>query len=117
MIKLKRIYEPPGADDGFRILVERLWPRGFTKERAHIDLWLKDIAPSPALRTWYAHDVARWDEFVRRYQAELRENPLLGDLRAILHEHPVVTFLFAARDLEHNSAQVLKASLEQEAAA
>lgn len=112
MIKLKRIYEPPGADDGFRILVERLWPRGFSKERAHVDLWLKETSPSSSLRTWYSHDVSRWQEFVGRYQAELRGNPYLEQLRAILDQYPVVTFLFAARDLEHNSAQVLKAFLE-----
>jgi hypothetical protein len=69
MIDLKRVYEPPSTDDGFRILVERLWPRGLSKSRAQVDLWLKDIAPSPQLRTWYAHELARWEEFQRRYRA------------------------------------------------
>jgi uncharacterized protein YeaO (DUF488 family) len=69
MIHLKRVYEPPSTDDGFRILVERLWPRGLSKSRAQVDLWLKDIAPSPQLRTWYGHELAKWEEFQRRVVA------------------------------------------------
>ena len=113
MIRLKRVYEPPGQDDGFRILVERLWPRGLSKERAQVDLWLKDIAPSPQLRTWYGHDVTKWAEFQRRYQAELRNNPAVKQMEELLPEKPVLTFVYAARDVEHNSAQVLKAFLEE----
>jgi uncharacterized protein YeaO (DUF488 family) len=73
MIQLKRAYEKPSPDDGFRVLVERLWPRGVTKEKAQLDLWLKDVAPSTELRQWYSHDLARWNEFQKRYRAELKE--------------------------------------------
>ncbi len=72
MIKLKRVYEEPASDDGFRVLVERLWPRGVTKEAARLDLWLKDVAPSPELRKWYSHDVGKWNEFQKRYCARRR---------------------------------------------
>ena len=112
MIRLKRVYEPRGKDDGFRILVERLWPRGLSKQRAQVDLWLKDISPSPELRTWYGHEVNKWEEFQRRYVAELRSNPAVKQLRALVREKKVVTFVYAARDEEHNSARVLKAFLE-----
>ncbi len=112
MIRLKRVYDAPLPDDGVRILVERLWPRGMTKERAHVDRWLKEIAPSAELRAWYAHDVAKWDEFQRRYEAELARNPAVAELRSILDHERVVTFVYAASDAEHNSARVLKAFLE-----
>ncbi|HEX7088877.1 MAG TPA: DUF488 domain-containing protein [Longimicrobiales bacterium] len=111
--RVKRIYEPPSRDDGFRVLVERLWPRGMKKEDARLDLWLKDVAPSPELRRWYAHDVAKWPEFRRRYTAELESNP---EPVALLRERAKkgnVTLLFAARDEEHNSAVVLKEFLEK----
>ncbi|HTP11132.1 MAG TPA: DUF488 family protein [Anaerolineae bacterium] len=111
MIQLKRVYEPPAEQDGFRILVERLWPRGMSKPRAQIDLWLKDVAPSPALRTWYSHDLSRWAEFEQRYRAELRQNPAVDSLRQLLKEKRTVTFVYAARDEEHNSAVILKAFL------
>ncbi|HTJ25753.1 MAG TPA: DUF488 family protein [Candidatus Limnocylindria bacterium] len=108
-IRLKRIYDEPAASDGFRILVERLWPRGLRKEDAAIDLWLKEIAPSTELRRWYGHDVARWPEFRRRYEAELRAN---GDAVHAFEEcaahHRTMTFLYAAHDNEHNSAVVLR---------
>ncbi len=112
-IQLKRVYEKPSRADGMRILVERLWPRGVRKDDAHIDLWLKDIAPSPELRTWYGHDPARWAEFQQRYRRELDDNP---DTIAALREHlsGPVTFVYAARDTERNSARVLKAYLESE---
>lgn len=112
MIQLKRVYEPAAGDDGFRILVERLWPRGFSKQRAQVDLWLKDVAPSPELRSWYAHDLEKWDEFQKRYQAELRTNPAVEQLRAILREKQNITFVYSARDEDHNSALVLKGYLE-----
>jgi uncharacterized protein YeaO (DUF488 family) len=112
MIQLKRAYEPASKDDGFRILVERLWPRGMSKQRAAVNLWMKEIAPSPELRSWYAHDVEKWAEFQKRYRAELRENPAVDELRSILREHKVVTFVYAAHDEEHNSALVLKEFLE-----
>ena len=83
MIRLKRVYEPAAKDDGFRILVERLWPRGLSKRRAQVDLWLKKVAPSAELRTWYAHDVKKWKEFQKRYRAELRSNDAVKELRII----------------------------------
>lgn len=114
MIQLKRVYEPASKDDGFRILVERLWPRGMSKQRAQVDLWLKEVAPSPELRSWYAHDVEKWAEFQKRYRAELRENPAVDKLKSILREHKTVTFIYAAHDEEHNSALVLKEFLSHD---
>jgi uncharacterized protein YeaO (DUF488 family) len=112
MIKLKRPYEKPSRDDGLRILVERLWPRGLTKERAAVDLWLKDVAPSPELRKWFGHDPARWQRFQERYRQELREKKdALKLLRQKVKEGPV-TLLYAARDEEHNGALVLKSLLQ-----
>ena len=113
MIRLKRVYEKPTEDDGYRVLVERLWPRGVRREDARIDLWLKDAAPSQELRKWYAHDVAKWDEFRRRYLAELETaRDGLGDF-ARRCRHGTVTFVFAAKDPEHCSALVLKEFLEE----
>jgi len=114
MIKLKRAYEKPSRSDGTRILVERLWPRGLTKERAALDLWLKDIAPSPDLRKWYGHDVALWPQFEKRYRAELRKRQDLLDLLRQKEREGVVTFVYAAKDEEHNSALVLKEFLESD---
>ena len=113
MIHLKRVYEPPSTDDGYRILVERLWPRGLSKSRAQVDLWLKDIAPSPQLRTWYGHELAKWEEFQRRYRAELQTNAGVQQLQQLQHDQPIITFVYAAHDTEHNSALVLKAFLEE----
>lgn len=112
MIRLKRVYEKPAEDDGYRVLVERLWPRGVRREDARIDLWLKDAAPSQGLRTWYAHDVSKWDEFRRRYVTELEAaRDGLGDF-ARRCRRDTVTFVFAAKDPERCSALVLKAFLE-----
>ena len=108
MITLKRVYEKPAKSDGFRILVERLWPRGLTKEKASVDLWLKEVAPSPELRKWYGHDVEKWNEFKKRYSKELKDK---GDLLDAIRQHAKkgkVTFVYAAHDEEHNSALVLK---------
>lgn len=111
-IKLKRIYLPPAQSDGVRILVERLWPRGLTREAAAIDAWAKDVAPSPELRKWYAHDLSRWPAFQERYLEELRANAAaIAELRALCGRK-TATFLFAAKDEAHNSAVVLKAYLE-----
>jgi uncharacterized protein YeaO (DUF488 family) len=113
MIRLKRAYEAPAAADGARFLVERLWPRGVTKSALKLDGWLKDVAPSAALRTWYGHDVAKWTEFQRRYRAELAANAAaLAPLRAAARSGPV-TLVFGSRDAEHCSAAVLKAFLER----
>ena len=113
MIKLKRAYEKPVRDDGERILVERLWPRGLTKLEAKIDLWLKDVAPSTELRRWFGHDPDKWDEFRRLYKKELRDN---GDLIKLLKRKAKAgssTLIYAARDEEHNGALVLKGFLQK----
>ncbi|HEY5340875.1 MAG TPA: DUF488 domain-containing protein [Candidatus Aquilonibacter sp.] len=108
-IGIKRAYEGRGRGDGLRILVERLWPRGLPKADAHIDVWLKEIAPSTELRKWYAHDVERWPEFKKRYQAELRANAdAVAGLRTLCERGPA-TFVYAAHDEQHNSAVVLRA--------
>ncbi|MGH8479513.1 MAG: DUF488 domain-containing protein [Gammaproteobacteria bacterium] len=113
MIKLKRAYEKPAKDDGERILVERLWPRGLTKLRAKIDLWLKDVAPSTELRRWFGHDPDKWDEFRRRYQKELKENNDLIKLLKRKAKAGTITLIYAARDEEHNGALVLKRFLQK----
>jgi uncharacterized protein YeaO (DUF488 family) len=109
---LKRAYDEPSKDDGVRILVERLWPRGVSKQKAAIDVWLREIAPSPELRKWYGHDVSKWDEFRRRYRAELdQRGTLIDELKQKLGDGPA-TFVFAAKDPEHSSALVLKEYVE-----
>ncbi len=111
-IKLKRAYQDADPDDGIRILVERLWPRGVTKTAAAIDHWFKEIAPSPELRKWFDHRPERWSEFQIRYWAELTQNhQRVADLRAICLK-TAVTFVFAARDTARNGAVVLKKYLE-----
>jgi uncharacterized protein YeaO (DUF488 family) len=113
MIKLKRVYEDPSPEDGLRVLVDRLWPRGLTKERAAVDIWLKDVAPSTELRKWFGHDPDKWKEFQTRYRKELREKKdLLDSLRQKSKGH-TVTLLYGARDQEHNEALVLKALLSR----
>lgn len=111
MIALKRVYAAAEAGDGFRLLVERLWPRGVSKEKAAVDLWLKDIAPSAELRQWFAHDDDKWPEFQQRYREELRENPAVDTLRGLILQHRRITFVYAASD-ERNSASVLKQFIE-----
>jgi len=114
VIKLKRVYESPEPGDGFRLLVERLWPRGMSKDRAKVDLWLKEAGASTALRTWYGHDPEKWEEFRRKYFVEMRTRPeIIKELRDILRTHDMVTFLFAAHDTERNNALALKEFLEQ----
>lgn len=113
MIRLKRAYDEPAPRDGLRILVERLWPRGVRKDQAAIDLWLKDLAPSAQLRKWFAHDPEKWEEFRRRYRSELKQK---GDLLTLLQHRATegtVTFVYAARDEERNSAVALKEFLEE----
>ncbi|MFD0996489.1 uncharacterized protein YeaO (DUF488 family) [Pseudoclavibacter chungangensis] len=107
-ILLKRAYADPAPADGFRVLVDRLWPRGLSKERADIDLRLPHVAPSPELRTWWGHDPDRFDEFAHRYRAELATNPALDELLAVVREHPVVTLVYAAHDPHVNHAVVLR---------
>lgn len=109
MIKLKRIYEPSDKKtDGFRILVDRLWPRGVSKERAELGLWLKDIGPSTELRQWFGHDSAKWLEFKKKYKAELRtKKSYLNEINDLVNKHQNVTLLFGAKDTAHNEAVVI----------
>lgn len=107
-IRVRRVHEPASPDDGLRLLVDRLWPRGLRKDQARADRWLRDIAPGDALRRWFAHDPQKWDAFRRRYFAELDSRPeAVAELRALLAAHPRVTLLYAAKDPEHNNAQAL----------
>lgn len=114
-VALKRVYDEPAASDGRRVLVERLWPRGLSKARACIDLWLKEIAPSPELRTWFGHDPEKWDEFRHRYEVELASGEAqkaLCTLRDLAGQGPL-TLVFAARDAQHTNALVLYELLSQ----
>jgi uncharacterized protein YeaO (DUF488 family) len=113
-IKLKRVYEKPDKDDGFRILVDRLWPRGLTKEKASVDLWLKEIAPSTELRKWFGHDPAKWKKFRARYESEIRHNSEVFTVLKQKTREDAVTLLYGARDQEHNEALVLKQLLEKD---
>lgn len=106
-INIKRIYEKPEPEDGFRILIDRLWPRGFTKEKAAVDLWLKEIAPSTELRKWFNHDPEKWEQFKKRYAAEIGKN---NEPVSVLKDHikkEKVTLVYAAKDEKHNDAVVL----------
>ena len=112
MIHLKRVYEQPSKKDGSRVLVERLWPRGLSKERAAVDLWLKHVAPSPELRKWFGHDPAKWEQFQKRYWKELEEKEEAVQLLKRKGRQGTVTLVYAARDEEHNGALALKHFLE-----
>jgi uncharacterized protein YeaO (DUF488 family) len=114
MISLKRAYEKPAPDDGFRVLVERLWPRGLKKEAVALDLWLKDVAPTPELRRWFGHDPAKWKEFCRRYRIELAERPAAVQVLREKLRQGHVTLVYGSRDQEHNAAAALKAFLEHD---
>ncbi len=107
MVKLKRAYDARAEDDGIRVLVDRIWPRGVTKERAAIDWWAKGLAPSEELRKWFSHDPKRFDEFAERYGSELAGNPDLGRLEALVKQG-TVTLVFGSKDRERNQAAVLK---------
>jgi uncharacterized protein YeaO (DUF488 family) len=112
-ILLKRAYDPPGPQDGFRILVDRLWPRGLAKADAQIDLWAKDVAPSPSLRQWFDHDPVRWKEFRRLYEAELGQNhEAVAALREQIGDR-TATLVYGAKDSEHTHAIILKRALDQ----
>lgn len=109
MITIKRIYDQSETKDGFRILVDRLWPRGMTKEKAKIDLWLKEIAPSNELRKWFSHDPEKWDDFVKKYKKELKDKQeLLKTIKQLEKNEGAITLLYAAKDEKHNEAVVLK---------
>lgn len=105
---VKRIYEPAARSDGYRVLVDRLWPRGVSKERADLDEWAKDIAPSSQLRKWFGHDPSKFIEFTERYETELKNNPKTKTYIADWQTHDIVTLLYAARDKTHNEAVALQ---------
>lgn len=112
---MRRVYDPPAATDGCRVLVDRLWPRGLTHEAARVDHWLRELAPSSELRQWFAHDAARWAEFRHRYAAELQAPTAaeaLAELRRLMATQPVLTLLYGARDSGHNNAEALRLWLE-----
>ena len=111
--KIKRIYEPITANDGYRVLVDRLWSRGISKARAQLDEWAKDIAPTNELRQWFGHDLEKFAEFALRYTEELDANSVAATLKQQWQEHPVVTLLYSAKDIEHNQAAVLQQWLER----
>lgn len=110
-VKLKRAYEPAAADDGTRVLIDRLWPRGVSKDDAALDLWLKDLAPSTELRKWFGHDPARWAEFQDRYADEVRQQPEAFKQLRDLAQNGRVTLVYSAHDEEHNDAVVLRSLL------
>lgn len=112
IVRIKRVYEPAKKSDGKRILIDRLWPRGLTKEEASIDTWIKDVAPSTALRKWFGHDPAKWEQFQRKYKQELAQSDALGALRELLATGKA-TLVYAAKDEKHNDAVVLKSLLQQ----
>jgi uncharacterized protein YeaO (DUF488 family) len=107
-IKIKRVYEQPDKEDGTRILVDRLWPRGLTKEKANVDLWLKEIAPSTELRKWFGHDPAKWAEFKKRYLDELKGNPEPVSILKEQMRKGAITLIYGAKDEEHNEAVVIQ---------
>lgn len=113
-IDLKRAYDPESPDDGYRIYIDRLWPRGLSHENFHYDMWDKDISPSTDLREWFHQDPdVRWTEFVKKYEAELKENPSFSNLVEIVKSHPKVTLLYSSHDRLHNNADILKEVLEK----
>lgn len=111
-MKVKRIYEPAAKSDGFRVLVDRLWPRGVSKEKAHLDVWLKDIGPTTELRKWFGHKPERWSEFKRKYKTELKSNPTFSELKKLAKKHKNLTLLYAAKDPDHNEAVILAEMLK-----
>ena len=114
MIKTKRIYERQSKEDGYRILVDRLWARGLTKEKAGVDLWLKEIAPSNELRKWYSHDLAKWSDFRKKYKEELKgKEDLLNRIKELEKEEKIVTLLFSSKEEKLNNATALKEILNE----
>ncbi|MBO9154494.1 DUF488 domain-containing protein [Chitinophaga sp. GCM10012297] len=107
-VHIKRAYEPQQKEDGFRVLVDRLWPRGLTKEEAAVDEWAKELAPSNELRKWFGHDPERWKEFQQRYKTELKENPAVKEFISAHKNKKHITLIYSAKDEAHNQAVVLK---------
>lgn len=116
MIKIKRIYDPASKDDGFRVLVDRLWPRGLKKEDAHIELWLKEVSPSTELRKWFDHQPQKWKVFKKSYLEQLVTNKAVKELLKVHATQPVITLLYAAHDQQYNHATVLLEFLKREVA-
>lgn len=112
MIRIKRIYEDYSSDDGYRVLVDRLWPRGVSKQKARLDLWLKEAGPSDELRKWFNHDPTKYPEFEKRYFKELDANPAVNQLKDIIKNHSNVTLLYSAHDEQHNQAAALQKYLK-----
>jgi len=113
MIRIKRAYEKPTEDDGYRILVDRLWPRGVAKNKAKIDLWLKQVSPSNELRKWFSHDSEKWNEFKKKYHSELKSEKIsLQKIKQIEKENKIITLVYAAKDDRHNNAIVLADELK-----
>ncbi|MEJ5963224.1 DUF488 domain-containing protein [Pedobacter immunditicola] len=114
MIQIKRIYDPAGHNDGYRVLIDRLWPRGIKKDQANIDLWLKEVAPTPELRKWFHEDpIERWREFDSKYRAALVKNEAVTALTELVEKHQKVTLVYGAKDQEHNHALILRLYLEE----
>lgn len=111
-VRIKRVYEAASKDDGYRVLVDRVWPRGISKDRAGVDEWVKEAGPSTELRTWFGHVPERFAEFRRRYRAELEDSEAATHLRDVVAHHPVVTLVYSAKDEEHNQAVVLREVLD-----
>jgi uncharacterized protein YeaO (DUF488 family) len=112
MISTKRVYEKPAKEDGFRVLVDRLWPRGLTKEKARVDFWMKEIGPSDELRKWFHHEAGEWSDFEKKYRAELtKKKELLAEIKRLEKEHGKVTLLFGSKDEKQNQAVVLASLL------
>lgn len=112
-VKAKRIYEPFSKADGLRVLVDRLWPRGMKKGDAHIDLWLKEVAPSTELRKWFNHEAEKWQQFIEKYRAELKASTAFEELVSLTKKHKTVTLLYSAKDEQYNQVVVLKQFLAE----
>ena len=115
-VKIKRVYEPAANTDGYRILIDRLWPRGLSKERAQVDKWLKEVAPSTELRKWFNHEPEKWEAFRKKYHAELTGSTAFAELQQDIHNHKTITLLFGARDEQHNDAVALEQFLKEQGA-
>lgn len=114
MIKAKRVYEAASKEDGYRILVDRIWPRGLTKEEAHVDLWMREIGPTDELRKWFGHDPEKWPEFRKKYEVELKGKRELTDkIRQVEKEKGTITLVYSAKDEEHNQAVALSLFLKR----
>ncbi len=112
--KIKRVYELAAKSDGYRILIDRLWPRGLSKEKGHVDKWLKEVAPSTELRKWFNHEPEKWASFCTKYRTELHGSTAFAELLDEIHAHKTVTFLFGARDEQHNDAVALATFIKEQ---